>query len=126
MSLNRKQLGAIGEEKAATLLLENGYQIIERNWRCPYGELDIVMRDLDTIAIVEVRTRTIYGEEDAPRNKYGTIYEAIHVKKQQQLKKLAQLYVHQHRLYNVKLRFDVVLVEAKESQYFLKHIVNAF
>lgn len=126
MSLNRKQLGAIGEEKAATLLLDNGYQIIDRNWRCPFGELDIVMKDGTTIVFVEVRTRTIYGEEKDARNKYGTIYDAVHVKKQQQLRKLSHIYVHQNRLYNDKLRFDVVLVEVKEQEYKLKHIINAF
>lgn len=56
-SMNHKEIGNLGETLAAELLKRKGYHILERNYRCAYGEVDIIAANRDTIAFVEVKTR---------------------------------------------------------------------
>lgn len=125
MTLNRKQLGAQGEERASLYLQEQDYIIVQRNWRCSSGELDIIARDGNQLVFVEVRTRTVYAQ-GAGVNRYGSVLEAITSRKQMQLRRLAQIYLYQSKLYNISLRFDVVLVERSGEHYAVNHIKHAF
>lgn len=71
--MKRHEIGNLGERVAASYLRGNGYQILETNYRCPYGEIDIIAREDATLVFVEVRTRTstLYGspEESITRTK---------------------------------------------------------
>lgn len=97
-------LGARGEQLAAQMLEDQGWQILDRNWRCREGELDIVARDpwADTIAFVEVKTRS--------SDRFGHPAEAVHPAKLRRLRVLAArwLAAHDHRAAAVSI--DVIAV----------------
>ncbi len=95
----RKELGALGEEMAAGMLKEKGYAIIEQNFRCRYGEIDIIARDGDKIIFIEVKTRRSL--------KYGFPEEAVDFRKQKRLRLLAALYLAGHFSMSHSCRFDV-------------------
>jgi putative endonuclease len=99
----RKRLGRAGEAIAADYLRRRGYAILEMNYRCPVGEVDIVARDGEWLAFVEVRTRRSRA--------FGTPEESITPAKQQKLIELAQTYLQEHDLSDVPWRIDVVAVE---------------
>jgi putative endonuclease len=94
--------GAQGEEYAARLLKKAHYKIIERNFRTPIGEIDIVARDGECLVFVEVRTRRSIA--------YGLPQETIDARKRERLHKAARWYLQKHRLDDVPCRFDVVAV----------------
>jgi len=99
----KRRLGQRGEGIAAAYLGEQGYEVLARNWRCPAGELDIVARDGETLAFVEVRTRR--------GDRYGTPEESITPAKQAKLVELAQTYLQENGLAGENWRIDVVAVE---------------
>lgn len=85
----RAVVGQWGEERAAHWLLERGWKVVERNWRCPAGEVDIVARDLDgSLVLVEVKTRSGL--------RFGDPLESITVAKQRKLRDLAVHYRRSH------------------------------
>ena len=94
---------SLGEDIAAAHLGEQGYQILARNWRCPAGELDIVAREGETLAFVEVRARR--------GDRYGTPEESITPAKQAKLVELAQTYLQENGLSDENWRIDVVALE---------------
>lgn len=94
--------GAQGEEYAARLLKKARYKIIERNFRTPIGEIDIVARDGECLVFVEVRTRSSVV--------YGLPEETIDARKKERLHKAARWYLQKHRLGEIPCRFDVVAV----------------
>lgn len=102
----RRKLGQRGEQLAVAHLERQGYVILERNWRCPAGELDIVAREGETLAFVEVRTRR--GE------RFGSPEESLTPAKQSRLIELAQTYVQEKGLTDPSWRIDVVAVELDE------------
>lgn len=99
---DRQGLGRRGEDLAARNLSGKGYELVARNWRCPYGELDLVCRDGETLAFVEVRTRR--------GRTLGTPEESITARKQERLALLAEAYV-QATDWLGDWRIDVVAVE---------------
>lgn len=116
----KRQLGRLGEEAASTYLEERGYVILARNFRCRFGEIDIVARQGKTVAFVEVRTRT----GDA----FGLPEESVDARKKARLKRLATYYLYLNGLCDVDCRFDVVAITA-DQQGGLQRIevfVNAF
>ncbi len=102
MSQQRRNLGALGEKLAAKHLREKGYTIIEQNYRCRLGEIDIIAQDGTTLVFVEVKTRT--------STTFGTPAMAVTPKKQQQISRAAQQYLASHDLFDSAARFDVVAV----------------
>ncbi len=102
MSQSKRELGRLGEELAARYLRRQGYLIRERNWSCPWGEIDIVAEEDDCLAFVEVRTRR--GRE------FGTPEESITPVKQSKLIEVAQAYLQEHS-WSGDWRIDVVAVE---------------
>jgi putative endonuclease len=105
--------GKEGENLAVEYLLKKGYKILERNFRTPFGELDIVAKDKNYIVIVEVKRRL--------SDKYGQPELAVDYNKQEKLKKLAIYYLGKlGKEYPV--RFDVIAIKDRE----IKHIENAF
>jgi putative endonuclease len=98
----KRALGQLGERLAAQHIEARGYRLIERNYRCPYGELDILAWDGDTLVAVEVRTR-LGGTEAAPE-------ESIGRRKRERLCGLAEHYRAERFPDVQRLRIDVVAV----------------
>lgn len=98
----KDDLGRAGEDRAAQHLTNLGYEILDRNWRCSLGELDIVARHGDVIAIVEVKTRR--------SESFGHPFEAIDARKRQRLWRLAYAWAREHpdAAHRRALRLDAI------------------
>jgi putative endonuclease len=108
MTADRQELGKIGENLAVEALCKQGYTILTRNYRCRYGEIDIIGKVSDTLAFIEVKTRRSHH--------YGHPEEAVTVRKQRQIIKSAQHYLAAHHLFDHDCRFDVVAVILDECK----------
>jgi putative endonuclease len=115
----RRRLGQWGENVAALHLESAGYALIERNWRCRGGEIDLVARDGETVVFVEVKTRR--GRD------FGAPEEALTPRKARKLMTLGEQYVVDHDLVDVDWRIDLVAIELDERGRLLRcdHIPNA-
>lgn len=114
----RKTTGARGEEIAAGFLEKLNFRILQRNFRCRCGEVDIIARDGGTLVFVEVKTR---------RNaSYGLPQLAVTPFKQRQISKAALTYLSKNSLMKEDARFDVVSVLLLDSSPVIDHIRNAF
>jgi len=116
---SNSSLGAIGESIAVTFLQGAGFSIVERNFRCVCGELDIVARDGRTIVFVEVKCRN--------NEIYGPPQLAVTPFKQRQISKAALVWLSKRKLYDAEARFDVVAIVLHEGDLpDIEHIKNAF
>ena len=114
-----RPLGEKGESIAATYLKGAGFSIVERNFRCVCGELDIVARDGRTIVFIEVKCRN--------NEIYGPPQLAVTPFKQRQISKAALVWLSKRRLYDAEARFDVVAIVLREGDLpEIEHIRNAF
>ena len=112
-------VGTSGEELAAAFLQRSGLKIIERNFRCKGGEVDIVAKDGDTFVFVEVKTRKTLT--------YGPPQLAVTPFKQRQISKAALTWLARNRLHDHPARFDVIAIILESSyRHQLEHISNAF
>ena len=102
MSNERIDLGKKGEKISVEFLKKQGYKIVETNYRCSVGEIDIVAKDKDVLCFVEVKTRK--------SDEYGLPEEAVDWHKQRKLVKVALAYLEEKKVYGQDLRFDVVSV----------------
>lgn len=100
MRTDRLRLGAAGERAAEDYLRRQRYAILERNYRCPVGEVDLVALDGNAVVFVEVKTRSQEG--------FGSPFDAVDRRKQRRIIRAAQHFVLRHRLESRVLRFDVV------------------
>jgi putative endonuclease len=108
-------LGQQGEQLAASFLAEAGLLVIERNWRCKEGEIDIVAVDGRTLVICEVKTRSGV--------RFGTPIEAITRQKAWRLRKLAALWVNAHGLFFEEIRIDIVgVLRAVSGEFTIEHV----
>jgi putative endonuclease len=100
--LRSRSLGRYGEDIAARYLQAGGLVLIDRNWRGPSGEIDLVALDGDTLVICEVKTRTT--------DMYGGALAAVDARKLARLRRLAIEWLQDHPLSVVDIRVDVVAV----------------
>lgn len=100
--MQKKELGQKGEEIALRFLKKHGYHILQRNYVCKMGEVDIIAREKDTLAFIEVKTRRSTA--------FGPPQMAVNQKKQEQLSKAALHFLKEKRLEEAKARFDVVAI----------------
>jgi putative endonuclease len=100
-------LGRHGEEVAAKYLLTQGYRILERNWRCDAGEIDILAVDGEALVVCEVKTRRT--------SLYGSPLEAVNGPKARRLRALAARWLAEHDLRPRTVRFDVVGIVAPSA-----------
>jgi putative transposase len=114
----RHVLGETGESLAATHLKKQGYKIVERNYRTPLGEIDLVARHQGVLVFIEVKTRT--------SARFGAGQEAVHYAKQARLRKLADYYLKQKRLGEMAVRFDVVGILWQDGKPQIELIEGAF
>jgi len=101
--MKRRDTGILGEKLARDFLKERGYHIIETNYRCPEGEVDIVARDKDFLVFVEVRTKTSLA--------FGSPEESITPAKKERMRVVASRYLETHDNLPQSWRIDVVAVE---------------
>src|SRR5579859_200052 len=99
----RQGLGRTGERLAAEKLVSCGYQILECNFRCRYGEIDLIAEHMDDLVFVEVKTRR--GEA------YGRPEEAITLRKQRKIIEVASYYLDLHACVERSWRVDVVAIQ---------------
>ncbi|GIJ45824.1 UPF0102 protein [Virgisporangium aliadipatigenens] len=120
MTSVKNAVGAYGERRAvAYLTAEAGMWVLERNWRCAEGEVDLVCRDGDTIVFVEVKTRR--------SGRFGAPVEALVPDKVERLRRLASLWLAEHRPGRVDVRFDVVSVwRPLRGRALVDHVRGAF
>jgi putative endonuclease len=104
----RAPLGARGETAACGFLKDLGYEILEKNYQCKIGEIDVIARRKGRLAFVEIKTRTS-AQRGAPQ-------EAVNLQKQEKIFKVAQWYMKEKKLEKIAVAFDVVAVLWGEGQ----------
>ncbi|MDE3721597.1 YraN family protein [Nocardiopsis sp. N85] len=109
----RRELGGLGEEMAAVFLERSGIRVVDRNWRSPAGEIDIVARDGPVLVVAEVKTRTRLG--------YGHPVEAIGRRKRQRLRSLGRAWARARRVRCHPLRIDGLGVLITDGRVFISH-----
>lgn len=105
--MKRKETGSAGEKLAQAYLKKHGYRIIETNYRCPEGEIDIIARHKDYLVFIEVRTKR--------SNTFGSPEESITATKMAHLRSVASHYLQSHEKLPPLWRIDVVAVELDPS-----------
>ncbi len=103
MTQERLSLGKKGEDLAIAQLRALKYKILERNFKCALGEIDIIAREKDTLVFIEVKTRRTRD--------FGGPAAAVNARKQRQLSRVALTYLNLKKLPQIPARFDVVAVE---------------
>jgi len=114
----RRTVGKAGEEAAVQYLLQRGYRILQRNYRCRFGEIDLIARDGGTLAFIEVKTRR--------SQRFGPAASAVTFEKQRHLIKASQMYMTQMKRAYELCRFDVVAVEIDAHGLHIELIKDAF
>ncbi len=114
--MQNKTKGNKGELIATKYLQEKNYVIIENNYRCEYGEIDIIAKDNGYIVFIEVKYRT--------NKNYGMPIEAVDSRKQERIRQVATNYIMENNI-KVKVRIDVIGI-LNSNGLKINHIVNAF
>jgi len=109
-NITTQAIGKRGETQAANYLTQSGYQIIARNFKTYFGEIDIIAQDKDQIVLVEVKTRTSF--------KFGFPEEAINKRKLIKIKQVGQIWARQHPKLPQSLRIDLIAILGKEIKHY--------
>ncbi len=116
-----KGTGELGEEVATNFLVANSYRILERNFRCKGGEVDIIARAPEDKSLVFIEVKARRGLS------YGVPQLAVTPFKQRQISKAALTWLSKNRLHDTNARFDVIaILLSNDGQHKIEHIVNAF
>lgn len=113
----RHFVGNTGEEIACMYLIKNNYKILNRNFNCKQGEIDIIAKKNKEIIFIEVKTRT--------NKKYGNPIEAITIWKRKHLIKAIEYYLYLNKLENSFISIDVIEVYKKNNKFYINHIKGA-
>ena len=111
------EIGKKGEQLAVDFLIKNGYEIIERNYRFDKAEVDIIAQIKDTLAIIEVKTRSTTN--------FGNPQDFVKPKQIHRLVKAVDEYVNVNSL-DVEVRFDIIAIVKEEKTFKIEHLENAF
>lgn len=116
--MNKLKIGLKGEALATKFLIKKNYQIIERNFRCKFGEIDIIAKKDNCYIFIEVKTRTSF--------KYGRPVEAINYRKIEHILKTVNYYLKVKKKYNYSYRIDAieVLLTNDITINHIKNIIN--
>ncbi len=119
MGKEKIYLGRIGEKLAWQYLKKSGFKLVVANYRCPYGEIDLIVQEKDTLIFVEVRSRRGQHQTEA--------LASIDQRKQNKIRQTALYYLQEQEISeNSPLRFDVIAVTFNASQPLITHLCNAF
>jgi putative endonuclease len=111
---SKREEGTEGEERAVTALKRQGYTIVEKNYRNPFGEIDIIAEENGYLVFVEVKKRNT--------DTFGDPFHAVNAKKRQHIIRSAMFYMKTHKCFDRKVRFDVVGIDRED----LKIVKHAF
>lgn len=111
-------LGKYGELVAAEYLVRQGYEIVERNWHCRQGEIDLVAKDRDQWVFVEVKTRSSKTADEG--------FEAVDQLKLQKLRRTIARWCEQRQVSSIKLRLDVISVFVSSGSVRFEHLKQVF
>jgi putative endonuclease len=114
----RIALGSFGEDLASERLQDCGYRIVTTNYRCSFGEIDIIARDGDVLVFVEIKTRK--------NRSLRAVKEAVNSRKQRQISKVALAYMKANNLWGTRARFDVVAIRLLGGKREIEIIKDAF
>lgn len=109
-----QKIGKFGEDEAEKYLKQKGYKIIERNFSCKCGEIDIIALDKNEIVFIEIKARASL--------KYGLPSEAVTKYKLKHIYKTAEYYLYTRKLQNQNTRIDVIEVYIKNNQVIINHL----
>lgn len=116
-----REVGRWGEDIASCYLEQCGLEVLERNWRCGHGEVDVICKDGETIVMVEVKTR-LSGRGDATL----APEQAVGMRKRGRYLKLAMIYLAKQSRYD-EVRFDVVAVRlSNDGSAYVRHVPDAY
>ena len=113
----KQETGKIGEDLAVSYLKKQHYQIIERNFSCKQGEIDIIAQDKKELVFIEVKTRS--------SALYGMPKEAVDTNKKKHIYHAAEFYVYVKKIPDIPVRIDVIEIYKKNQKYFIHHIKQA-
>jgi putative endonuclease len=114
----RQDTGRYGEDRAAIYLQDRGYEIVDRNWRCRIGEIDIVARENNRIVFIEVKTRNGSG--------FGHPFEAISPDKVARMRRLATEWCVVKQVVGVQVRLDAIAVLISGGRVFIEHLKEVY
>ncbi len=116
----RHETGKWGEDRACQYLEKRNYEIVERNFLCKQGEIDIVAYDNNKkeLVFIEVKTRKNYI--------YGSPADSVNKIKQKHIYWAAKFYIYLHDIKCINLRFDVIEIYIKKKSYTINHIKQIF
>jgi putative endonuclease len=110
-------LGKRGEDIALRFFRKKGYRVVERNYRTPFGEIDLIARDGDILVFIEVKTRADIA--------YGRPFEAVDRRKREKMRKVALSFMKRFPA-EVPARFDVLSIDMEAGREKIEHIPDAF
>ena len=112
----RREVGIWGENLACKYLREHNYDIMERNFMCREGEVDIIAQDRNNkeVVFIEVKTRSNF--------KYGNPIDSVDENKQKHIKKVIKYYIYKNHMQNIAIRIDVIEVYIKKEGCQIKHV----
>lgn len=113
-----RSVGLRGEELALSFLSGLGYHLLEKNYRCRLGEIDLIMKDGRNLVFIEVKTRR--------STRYGAPQEAVGPLKQAKIRKLARFYLMTKGIEEEQVRFDVVAIRFGEGKHQIEHLKGVF
>lgn len=111
------ELGKLGEEMAVKFLRKDGYTILHTNWTFQKAEIDIIAQKENTLAIVEVKTRSSL--------EFGLPQDFVKPKKIQLLVKAVDAFVNERDL-NIEVRFDIIAIHKESKSFVIEHLIDAF
>ena len=111
------ELGKLGEEMAVEFLQKAGYAIIETNWTFQKAEVDIIAQKENTLAIIEVKTRSSL--------EFGLPQDFVKPKKIELLTKAVDAYVNERDL-DIEVRFDIIAIHKEGKSFVIEHLIDAF
>jgi len=118
MASRSQKLGQIAEDAAANFLMAHGFTILEKNYRMRTAEIDIIAKDGDTLVFVEVKARSSFSR-GGPR-------ESVGLAKQQRIVIAARHFLMERKLFDIRVRFDVVAICEENKILKIELIKNAF
>ena len=110
----KQEIGKIGETEAANYLEKQGYKILDKNFSCKQGEIDLIALDKEEIVFIEIKTRI--------NKKYGLACEAVTKYKLKHIYKTAEYYLYTRNMLNERCRIDVIEVYLQNNKFCINHL----